>query len=46
MQTKVVEMLKLIEQIPELEVLIFSGEEPINIIHAINGENPGTYLHG
>lgn len=46
MQTKVVEMLKLIDQIPGLEVLIFSGEEPINIFHAINGENPGTRLHG
>jgi isopentenyl phosphate kinase len=45
MQTKVTEMLKLVEQVPNLDVLIFSGEEPINILRALNGENPGTRLH-
>jgi isopentenyl phosphate kinase len=45
MQTKVVEMLKLVEKVPEIDVLIFSGEEPVNILRAINGENPGTRLH-
>jgi isopentenyl phosphate kinase len=38
-------MLSLTEQIPNLEILIFSGEKPGNLIHAIQGENPGTLLH-
>jgi isopentenyl phosphate kinase len=45
MQTKVSEMLTLVEQISDLEVLIFSGEKPGNIFRALKGENPGTRLH-
>jgi len=45
MQAKVTEMLALVERIPGLEVLIFSGEEPGNARRALQGENPGTRLH-
>jgi isopentenyl phosphate kinase len=45
MQAKVTEMLALLEQVPGLEVLIFSGEEPGNVRRALLGENPGTCLH-
>ncbi len=45
MQTKVSDMLTLVEQISDLEVLIFSGEKPGNIFRALKGENPGTRLH-
>ncbi len=39
------EMLAMVEQVPGLEVLIFSGEEPGNVRRALQGENPGTRLH-
>ena len=45
MQAKVTGMLALMDQIPELEVLIFSGEEPGNIRRALQGATPGTLLH-
>jgi len=45
MRAKVTEMLKLVEQVPGLEALIFSGEDPDNIRRALRGENPGTCLH-
>ena len=45
MQAKVTEMLALVEQVPGLEVLIFSGEKPGNTRRALQGENPGTRLH-
>jgi isopentenyl phosphate kinase len=45
MGAKVREMIKLVEQLPELEVLIFSGLKPGNISCALHGENPGTRLH-
>jgi len=45
MLSKVSGMLSLAEQIPDLEILIFSGEQPGNLIHALKGENPGTLLH-
>ena len=45
MQAKVAGMLRLVEQVPGLEVLIFSGEESGNVRHALQGENPGTRLH-
>lgn len=44
MLTKVQFMLKLVQELPELEVLIFSGAEPGNIQRAIEGENPGTLI--
>jgi isopentenyl phosphate kinase len=45
MLSKVTGMLSLVEQIPDLEVLIFSGEQSGNLIRALRGENPGTRLH-
>ena len=45
MLSKVTVMLSLVEQIPDLEVLIFSGEQPGNLPRALRGENPGTRLH-
>ena len=45
MQAKVTEMLVLVEKVPGLEVLIFSGEEPGNARRALLGENPGTLIH-
>jgi isopentenyl phosphate kinase len=44
MLSKVTEMLTLVEQVPGLEVLIFSGEEPGIIQQALRGGNPGTHL--
>jgi isopentenyl phosphate kinase len=45
MQAKVNDMLALVDQIPGLEVVIFSGEEPGNIRRALQGATPGTLLH-
>ena len=45
MHAKVTGMLKLVEQVPGLEVLIFSGEEAGNVRQALLGDNPGTRLH-
>ena len=45
MLSKVTGMLTLVEQIPDLEVVIFSGEQPGNLLHALRGGNPGTRLH-
>lgn len=45
MKAKVTEMLALVEQVPGLEVLIFSGEEPDNVCKALQGENPGTRIY-
>jgi isopentenyl phosphate kinase len=45
MLSKVTGMLSLVEQIPDLEVLIFSGEQSGNLVLALQGENPGTRLH-
>jgi isopentenyl phosphate kinase len=45
MHAKVTEMLDLVEQVPGLDVLIFSGEKPDNARRALQGENPGTRLH-
>jgi isopentenyl phosphate kinase len=45
MLSKVTGMLSLVKQIPGLEVLIFSGEQPGNLVRALRGENPGTRLY-
>jgi isopentenyl phosphate kinase len=45
MKAKVTEMLSLVEQVPGLEVLIFSGETPGSVRRALQGENPGTRIH-
>ena len=44
MRAKVSQVLALLEQVPGLEGLIFSGEQPGNIRRALAGENPGTRL--
>jgi isopentenyl phosphate kinase len=45
MDSKVSGMLKLVEEVPDLQILIFSGEKTKNIRRALSGENPGTCLH-
>jgi len=45
MASKVNDMLRLVEQVANLEVLIFSGEAPGSIKAALRGDNPGTLLH-
>ena len=45
MESKVTGMLALVEDLPDLEILIFSGEEPGNVRNALLGKNPGTRLH-
>jgi len=44
MVDKVEQMLNLIDEIPELNCLIFSGEEPGSISAALSGQNKGTLL--
>ncbi len=46
MLTKVESMLKLAEEIPGLEVLIFSGLQPGNVREALLGASPGTRITG
>jgi len=45
MASKVTGMLTLMEEIPNLEILIFSGEKAGNLRCALLGNNPGTRLH-
>jgi isopentenyl phosphate kinase len=45
MLSKVTGMLSLVEQIADLEILIFSGEQPGNLTQSLLSENPGTRLH-
>ncbi len=45
MEAKVIQMLGLVEQIPGLEVLIFSGQKAENMQRALKGEAPGTLIH-
>lgn len=44
MESKVMQMLELIQQNPDLKIQIFSGAEPGNIGRALNGENLGTWI--
>ena len=45
MGDKVNQMLDLISTLPNLEALIFSGEESVQLKQALAGESPGTRLH-
>ncbi len=45
MESKVRKMLALVETIPGLDILIFSGEKAGNIRLALRGGNPGTLIH-
>ncbi len=44
MASKVRLMADLVQECPDIEVLIFSGSQPGNIHKAIMGENPGTLI--
>ena len=44
MESKVLQMLDLVQQNPELKVQIFSGAEPGNIVRALTGETLGTWI--
>ena len=44
MQSKVQQMLDLVEQVPGLQALIFSGEGSGNLERALKGENIGTLV--
>ena len=44
MKSKVEEMLSLVEQIPNLNVQIFSGEETGNVKRTLTGELLGTLI--
>lgn len=46
MKSKVEEMLSLVEQIPNLNVQIFSGEKDRNVKRALQGELLGTLIEG
>lgn len=44
MESKVMQMLDLVQQNPELRIQIFSGAEPGNIQRALSGETLGTWI--
>jgi isopentenyl phosphate kinase len=44
METKVHQMLSLVEGVPDLEVLIFSGQHPLAVKKALLGERLGTRI--
>jgi isopentenyl phosphate kinase len=44
MESKVTQMLELVQQDPELKIQIFSGVEPGNILRALSGETLGTWI--
>ncbi|MBC8503745.1 MAG: isopentenyl phosphate kinase family protein [Anaerolineales bacterium] len=45
MASKVKQMLDLVEGVSDLEVLIFSGDQPKNVFVGLNGEIVGTQMH-
>lgn len=45
MAAKVGVMFDLIRELPDLEALVFSGEQPGNVARALAGERVGTILH-
>jgi isopentenyl phosphate kinase len=44
MEAKVMQMLELVQQNPELKIQIFSGAEPGNVMRALTGEHLGTMI--
>jgi isopentenyl phosphate kinase len=44
MQSKVMQMLELVQQNPNIKIQIFSGTEPGNIKRALGGETLGTWI--
>jgi isopentenyl phosphate kinase len=44
MESKVMQMLDLVRQNPELKIQIFSGAEPGSILRTLRGENLGTWI--
>lgn len=45
MRAKVNQMLALVEELPNLDVFIFSGAQPDAVRRALCGQPPGTHLH-
>jgi isopentenyl phosphate kinase len=45
MESKVRQSLALVQEIPELEILIFNGEKPGAIQRTLAGETLGTRIH-
>jgi isopentenyl phosphate kinase len=46
MESKVTQMLELVQQNPGLKIQIFSGVEPGNVVRAFDGETLGTWITG
>jgi len=46
MESKVTQMLELVQQNPALKIQIFSGAEPGNVLKALSGETLGTWITG
>ncbi len=44
MQSKVTQMLELVQQNPDIKIQVFSGTEPGNIKRALGGETLGTWI--
>jgi isopentenyl phosphate kinase len=44
MESKVGQMLRLVEDVPGLTVQVFSGDEPGNLVRALTGETLGTVI--
>jgi len=44
MESKVTQMLELVQQNPDLKIQIFSGAEPGSILRALTGETLGTWI--
>jgi isopentenyl phosphate kinase len=44
MESKVTQMLELVQQNSELKIQVFSGAEPGNILRALAGETLGTWI--
>jgi isopentenyl phosphate kinase len=45
MESKVVQCVHLSEEIPELEIMIFSGEKPGELLEVLLGSRKGTLIH-
>jgi isopentenyl phosphate kinase len=44
MESKVTQMLGLVQQNPDIKIQVFSGAEPGNIRRALTGETLGTWI--
>jgi isopentenyl phosphate kinase len=46
MESKVTQMLEVVQHNPGLKIQIFSGVEPGNVVRALRGESLGTWITG